>query len=154
MEISIFFKPLPNADEQYLILTLALARSGLSLLLSSWPTNSELAGSSPAAGASSTAPEPPEAAASKAVVLTVMIWRGVTIRFFFLFHLQPHLDGVGGLEGHDGVAGVDGPDEGVLVLDADDVADGAHVELGGQPRQQPPGEGARTRDNVGELNTE
>ena len=64
----------------YLTLTLALARSGLSLLLSSWPTNSELAGSSPAAGASSTAPEPPEAAASKAVVLTVMIWRGVTVR--------------------------------------------------------------------------
>ena len=54
----------------------------------------------------------------------------------YFLHLPPHLDRVGGLEGHDGVAGVDRPDEGVLVLDADDVADGAHVQLGGQPRQQ------------------
>ena len=84
MEISIFFKPLPNADEQYLILTLALARSGLSLLLSSWPTNSELTGSSPAAGAASTSPEPPEAAASNAVVLTVMICEESLLDEFFL----------------------------------------------------------------------
>ena len=72
----------------------------------------------------------------------------------YFLSLSPHLDRVGGLEGHDGVAGVDGPHEGVLVLDADDVADGAHVQLGGQPRQQSAGEGARPRDNVGELSAE
>ena len=72
----------------------------------------------------------------------------------YFLHVEPHLDRVGGLEGHDGVAGVDRPDEGVLVLDADDVADGAHVQLGGQPRQQSAREGARPRDNVGELSAE
>ena len=63
---------------------MALARSGLSLLLSSWPTNSELTGSSPAAGAASTSPEPPEAAASNAVVLTVIICEESLLDEFFL----------------------------------------------------------------------
>ena len=56
--------------------TLAEARSGLSLLLSSWPTNSDEVGKSPeAAGASSTDPEPPAAQGSKAVDLTVKIYK-------------------------------------------------------------------------------
>ncbi len=44
-----------------------------------------------------------------------------------------HLDGVYGLEGHDGVARVDGTDKGVGVLHADYVGYRGHVQLGSKP---------------------
>ncbi len=44
-----------------------------------------------------------------------------------------YLDGVRGLEGHDGVAGVDGPHKGVRVLYADNVGYRGHVQLRRQP---------------------
>ncbi len=44
-----------------------------------------------------------------------------------------HLDGVRGLESHDGVPGVDGPHKGVRVLHPDDVGYRGHVQLRRQP---------------------
>ena len=84
--------------------------------------------------------------------------------------LRSYLDWVCGLEGHHGVTGVNGSDKCVLILnndhddhdgdlgddddtdlDTDDVADGAHVQLGGHSGQQPAGEGGGAGNDVAEL---
>ncbi len=51
----------------------------------------------------------------------------------YFFKIGIHLDGVYGLEGHDGVARVDGTDKGVGVLHADYVGYWGHVQLSGKP---------------------
>ena len=83
--------------------------------------------------------------------------------------LRAYLDWLCGLEGHHGVTGVNGSDKCVLILqnnndndnhdksdddtdlDSNDVADGAHVELGGHPGKQPAGEGGGSGNNMAEL---
>ena len=83
-----------------------------------------------------------------------------------------YLDWLCGLEGHHGVTGVNGSDKCVLILkydnddddnvddsdddddtdlDSDDVADGAHVELGGHPGEKPAREGGGSGNNMAEL---
>merc|ERR1719195_2572753 len=61
------------------------------------------------------------------------------------------LDGVLAPQGHDGVARVDGSDERLGVLDADDVRDGGDVELGRDARQHRAADGGRPGQNVAEL---
>mmetsp|Transcript_22481 Transcript_22481/g.63857 ORF Transcript_22481/g.63857 Transcript_22481/m.63857 type:complete len:316 (+) Transcript_22481:688-1635(+) len=61
------------------------------------------------------------------------------------------LDGILRLDGGEGVAGVDGTNEGVLALDADDVRHLRHVKQRRHPREEPLAEGGGARDDVREA---
>merc|ERR1719245_2823846 len=163
-KLSPLFIPLPP-----LMTTLALASSGRSDLLSSWPTHSELE-VVPALHSPSAADDDLGAGQLRTVRLAQLLAHPLRVGGRLSADLVlggaaalalvcvegggahgQDLDRVLAPQGHHRVASVDGSDERLCVLDADDVGDGGDVQLGGDARQHRAADGRGTSEDVAEL---